>query len=98
VGLVYDPKEVTGVTTVRPGVIGVSQMVSEPTLTVSRAYRSIEKDTVVYGSGTWIHTHNVWVLWKGHNMVHMLLTGRMIHVCQYWMYGRSQEGTFLAWG
>jgi hypothetical protein len=36
VGLVYDPKELPGVTTARPGVAGVLQMVSEPTLMVSR--------------------------------------------------------------
>jgi hypothetical protein len=37
VGLVYDPKELQGVTTIRPEVAGVFQMVSEPPLTVSRA-------------------------------------------------------------
>jgi hypothetical protein len=37
VGLVYDPRGLPGVTTVRPGVAGVLQMVSEPTLAVSRA-------------------------------------------------------------
>jgi hypothetical protein len=36
VGLVYDPRELTGVTAARPGVAGVLQMVSELTLTVSR--------------------------------------------------------------
>jgi hypothetical protein len=36
-GLVYDPRGLSGVTTVRPGVTGVLQMVSEPTLAVSRA-------------------------------------------------------------
>jgi hypothetical protein len=35
--LVYDPRGLAGVTTVRPGVAGVLQMVSEPTLAVSRA-------------------------------------------------------------
>jgi hypothetical protein len=30
-------------------------------------------------------------------MVRMLLTGRMVRVGQYWMYGRGQEGMFLAW-
>jgi hypothetical protein len=33
---------------------------------------------------------------EGHVVVHMLLTGRAVHVCQYWTYGRVQEGTFLA--
>jgi hypothetical protein len=37
VGLVYDPRGLPGVMTVRPGVAGVLQMVSEPTLMVSRA-------------------------------------------------------------
>jgi hypothetical protein len=62
------------------------------------AYGSIEKDTVAYGSGTWVCTHDSLILWKGHGMVRMLLTEHMVHVCQYWMYGRSQEGTFLTWG
>jgi hypothetical protein len=26
---------------------------------------SVEKDTVAYGSGTWVRTHDVWVLWNG---------------------------------
>jgi hypothetical protein len=37
VRLVYDPKELSVVTTARPGVAGVLQMVSELTLAVSRA-------------------------------------------------------------
>jgi hypothetical protein len=61
-------------------------------------YGSVEKDTVAYESGTWVHTHDTWVLWEGHSMVHKLLTGRTVRVCQYWMYGCGQEGTFLAWG
>jgi hypothetical protein len=36
--LVYDPRELPGVTTIRPGVAGVLQMVSELTLAVSRAH------------------------------------------------------------
>jgi hypothetical protein len=59
-------------------------------------YGSVEKDTVAYGSGTWVRTHDVWVLWEGHSMVRILLTGRTVRVCQYWTYGRGQEGTFLA--
>jgi hypothetical protein len=38
VGLVYDPRGLPGVMTARPKVIGVLQMVSEPTLAVSRAH------------------------------------------------------------
>ena len=84
------------------------QMVSEPTLAVSRArtgqVRRIRGSVrvrcegygVAYGSGTWVRTHGAWVLWEGHGMVRMLLTGRAVHVCQYWTYGRGQEGTFLA--
>jgi hypothetical protein len=40
VGLVNDPKELQGVTTARPGVVEVLQMVSELTLTVSQACMS----------------------------------------------------------
>jgi hypothetical protein len=36
-GLVYEPRWLPGVTTARPGVPGVLQMVSELTLSVSRA-------------------------------------------------------------
>jgi hypothetical protein len=40
VGLVYDPRGLSGVTTARPGVIGVLQMISELTLVVSEAHMS----------------------------------------------------------
>jgi hypothetical protein len=56
------------------------------------AYGSVEKDTVAYGSGTWVRTHDVWVLREGHGMVHMLLTECTVHVCQYWMYGTWSRG------
>jgi hypothetical protein len=46
------------------------------------AYGSVENDTVAYGSGTWIHTHDAWVLRERHVMVHMLLTGRTVLVYQ----------------
>jgi hypothetical protein len=36
VGLIYDLRRLPGVTTARPGVVGVLQMVSEPTLMVLR--------------------------------------------------------------
>jgi hypothetical protein len=48
-GLVYDPKELPGVTTARRGVTGVLQMVSEPTLAVSRAHMGQLR-------GIWWHT------------------------------------------
>jgi hypothetical protein len=62
------------------------------------AYLSAETDTIVYGSGMWIHTHDEWVIWEGHSMIHMLLTGHTVCVYQYWTYKRGQEGIFLAWG
>jgi hypothetical protein len=37
VGMVYGPRELPGVITTGPGVYGVLQMVSKPTLAVSRA-------------------------------------------------------------
>jgi hypothetical protein len=42
--------------------------------------------------------HDAWVIWEGHGMIRMLLTECTVHVCQYWTYGRGQEGMFLAWG
>jgi hypothetical protein len=62
------------------------------------AYGSVEKDTVAYGSGMWVHMYDAWVLREGYGMVCMLLTERTICVCQYWTYGRGQGGTFLPWG
>jgi hypothetical protein len=38
VRLVYDPRELTGVTTAKPGMAGVLQMISELTFTISRAH------------------------------------------------------------
>jgi hypothetical protein len=40
------------------------------------AYGLVEKDMIAYGSGTWVRKHDACVLWDGHAMVHMLLTGR----------------------
>jgi hypothetical protein len=85
VGLVYDPRELPGVTTTWPGVAGVLQMVLEPHV-FTGVYIPVEKDMVVYRSGTWVRTHDAWVLCEGHGMVHMLLTGYMVRVCQYWTY------------
>jgi hypothetical protein len=36
VGTIYDPRELPGVSTASPGLDGVLQVVSKPTLTVSR--------------------------------------------------------------
>jgi hypothetical protein len=46
------------------------------------AYESVEKDTVANGSGIWVHTHDLWVLREGHSMVHIMLTGRTLCICQ----------------
>jgi hypothetical protein len=43
-------------------------------------YGSVEKDMVAYGSGTWVHMHDAWVLWEGHNMIRMLLYGCTTHI------------------
>jgi hypothetical protein len=43
-------------------------------------YGPIEKDTVAYKSGTWVHMHDAWILWEGHGMVCMVLTGHTICV------------------
>jgi hypothetical protein len=48
VGTIYDSKELPGVSTAGPGVDGVLQVVSEPTLTVSRT-------CVCYGFGYMAH-------------------------------------------
>jgi hypothetical protein len=89
VGLVYDPRGLSGVTTARPRGLGVTNGIRADPHGFTDAYGSVEKDTVAYGSGTWVRTHDVWVLWEGHGMVRMLLTGRTVHVYQYWMYGRG---------
>jgi hypothetical protein len=60
-------------------------------------YWSVKKDTVTFGSGAWVRTHDAWVLLDGHGMVCMLLTRHTIRVYQYWMYERGQEEMFLAW-
>jgi hypothetical protein len=88
----------SGVTTARPRGLGIINGIRADPRGFTDVYGSVEKDTVAYGSGTWIRTHDVWVLWKRHVMIRMLLTGRTVCVCQYWMYGCGQEGMFLAWG
>jgi hypothetical protein len=35
-GIIYDPRELPGVSTIGPGLDGILQVVSEPTLAVSR--------------------------------------------------------------
>jgi hypothetical protein len=77
---------------------GVTNDIKADPCSFTSVYESVEKDTEAYGSGTWVRMHDTWVLWEGHDMVRMLLTGCTVRVCQYWMYGCSQEGTFLAWG
>jgi hypothetical protein len=48
--LVYDPRGLPGVTTARPGVGGVLQMVSEPTIAVSRA-RTVQLRRIRWRTG-----------------------------------------------
>jgi hypothetical protein len=51
--------ELPGVTSVRPSVDGVLQMVSKPTIECfTGVYGSVEKDMVAYKSGTWVCTHD----------------------------------------
>jgi hypothetical protein len=46
-------------------------------------------NTITYGLGRWVRMHDAWVLWVGHGMICTLLTRRMVHVWQYWMYGHG---------
>jgi hypothetical protein len=76
----------------------VLQLVSRPTpCGFTSAYKLVEKDMVAYESMMWIRTHDTWICCEGLDMVHMLLTGYTVCVCQYWMYECCQEGTFLVW-
>jgi hypothetical protein len=52
-------------------------------------YRSVKKNMIAYGSGTWVHMNDAWVLWEGHDMVFMLLTERTVCVYQHWTYKRG---------
>jgi hypothetical protein len=62
-GLVYDPRVLLGVTIVRPRVVGVLQMVSEPTLAYfTSAYGSVEKDMISYGLEMWVCMYDARVL------------------------------------
>jgi hypothetical protein len=44
-------------------------------------YGPVEKDTIVNGSGTWVHTHDVWVLWRD----------TVWYICCNWTYGTSMS-------
>jgi hypothetical protein len=46
-------------------------------------YRPVEKDKVIYGSETWVHMHDAWLLWERHGMVSMLLTRCTVCICWY---------------
>jgi hypothetical protein len=59
VGLVYDSRGLPGVTTARSEVAGVLQIGTRADPRgFTGAYKSVEKDTVAYESGTWVHTHD----------------------------------------
>jgi hypothetical protein len=62
VGTIYDLRELPEISTAGPGVDGVLEMVSEPTLAVSRA-------CVGYG----VRVYEVWCMWvwSGHMAWHM---------------------------
>jgi hypothetical protein len=68
--LVYNPKRLPGVTTARPRVAGVfiNGIKADPRGFMG-PYGSVEKDTVTYGSGTWVRTHDAWVFWEEHGTV-----------------------------
>jgi hypothetical protein len=53
------------------------------------AYGLVEKDTVATGQGRGYVCMTQRVLREGHGIIRMLLTGRMVHICQYWTYGRG---------
>jgi hypothetical protein len=96
VGLVYDPRGAVRSNDCQPrGVWGVINGIRADSHGFTGAYGSVEKDTVAYMSGTWVRTHDAWILWKEHDMICMLLTGRTVCVYQYWMCIHGQEGTFL---
>jgi hypothetical protein len=44
---------------------------------------------VASGLGTWVRMHDVWVIWEGHGIIGMLLTGHMVRVCHVrtWLGG-----------
>jgi hypothetical protein len=60
--LVYNPSGLSGITTARLGMAGMLQMVSVDPHSFTGVYVSVENDTVAYGAGTWVHTHDAWVL------------------------------------
>jgi hypothetical protein len=77
----------------------VVQMVSELTITVLRA-RMGQLRRMRWRIGQrcgYVRMHGAWFIWEGQGMVHMLLIEHMVQVCQYWIYERGQEETFLAW-
>jgi hypothetical protein len=54
----------------RLGLWGVTNGIRSDPRGFTGAYGSVEKDTMMYESGTWVHTHDVWVLWEEHGMVY----------------------------
>jgi hypothetical protein len=57
VRLIYDPKGLPGVATIRPGMTGFTNGIRVDTHGVTGVYESVEKETIVYGSETWVCTH-----------------------------------------
>jgi hypothetical protein len=74
----------SGVTTVRPGVAGVLQMVSELTLAVSWAcVGQLRRIRWHMGQGRG-YVRMTCGSSRMDGIIHMLLTGRTVRVCQYW--------------
>jgi hypothetical protein len=72
VRLVYDPRgAVRSNDCQAQGGWGVTNCIRADHRGFTGAYGVVEKDTVAYGLGMWVRTHDVWVLWEGHDMVRM---------------------------
>jgi hypothetical protein len=63
VRLVYDSRGLPGVMTARSEVARVLQIDTRADpCSFTGAYESVEMDTTAYESGTWVHTHDAWVI------------------------------------
>jgi hypothetical protein len=73
VGLVYDPRGAARSNDhqARDGWSVTNGIRADPR-GFTGVYGPVEKDTVAYGSGTWVRMHNMRVLWEGHGTIRML--------------------------
>ena len=74
VEMVYDPRGLTGVTTVGPGVDGVLQMVSEPTITPG--FKKANRMRTMYVPGSVIHVHSSYITWTSSHSAQTVLKGK----------------------